>query len=204
MSVIIVVEGATDQPVAEKLALDAGLSIGQTLVMHGKSKIDRDLSKFGQAAKGSPWFVLRDLDRDASCAPAFVDGAKVPRSAWLCFRLAVRAVESWLLADREATARFLAVRPSDVPEAPDEESDPKATIVRLAARSRRASVRKGLVPSSGHIVRVGPEYARAIIELGMEHWDVERACAASPSLRRARTSLRRMATRWHAYVGQRR
>jgi len=57
----------------------------------------------------SAWAVLIDLDNDAACAPTL-------QEKWLALLLpvllsdAVRAVETWLLADRQRFAQFLSIQ----------------------------------------------------------------------------------------------
>ncbi len=51
------------------------------------------------------------------------------------FSLAVREIEAWALADREALADFMGVKQAKIPEHPDGEEDPTVTLVHLA-RSR--------------------------------------------------------------------
>jgi hypothetical protein len=125
-----------------------------------------------------------DLDADAGCAPPL-------RAVWLpqpapmmCFRVAVRAVEAWLLADREQLARFLGIAASRVPLAPETVLDPKRALVDLAARSRRRAIREDMVPRSGSGRSVGPAYASRLIEFVDGYWRPEMATNNSDSLRR--------------------
>ncbi len=76
---------------------------------HGKPFLKERIGGCNNASRHAPWVVLVDLDTDADCAPPF-------RATWLphpaphmCFRVAVRAVEAWLMADAETLARFLSV-----------------------------------------------------------------------------------------------
>lgn len=202
MSLQIVVEGDTDVPVVSKLAKDARLEVIGIIDLAGKSQLDLRLSRFNDAANGTPWFVLRDLDHDAECAPALLaDRSFVPKS-WMVYRIAVREVEAWLLADAESLADFLGVEPSLIPTDPDGEADPTTTLVNLARRSSRATVRKRMVPKPNSSAQVGPLYEAAIIEYGAEHWSLDRACRRSASLKRAREALRDLGRRWRAYVDQ--
>lgn len=66
------VEGDTDLPVARALLLWAGLAPGLEIDCAGKSKLDRRLPGYNEAARRTPWLVLRDLDRDVPCAAALV------------------------------------------------------------------------------------------------------------------------------------
>lgn len=62
------------------------------------------------------------------------------------FRIAVRAAEAWILADRGRVAEWLGVPAARVPHDPDSLDDPKPTLVDLARRSRRSRMRRDLVP----------------------------------------------------------
>lgn len=200
MSAFVVIEGDTDEPVARKLVQDAGLEVLQVFDAGGKGSIDKWFVKYNQASLSCPWFVLRDLDRDASCAPGFLKKRKIEQGLFMAFRLAVRELEAWLLADREGIAQFLAVPSSLVPRAPDEEPDPTLSLISLARRSKRRAIERALVPRPGDSAQVGPGYEAAIIDFGSNHWDLERACVCSPSLRKARSALHALSKRWHAFI----
>ena len=105
-----VVEGKTDEPVVRRLVDHAGACIDRIYVKGGKDRLKSDVRGYDNAARRAPWFVLVDLDRDKSLEPA-EDCAPVLRGKWLpnpacgmCFRVAVRAMEAWLLADAETLA----------------------------------------------------------------------------------------------------
>jgi hypothetical protein len=199
--VIAVFEGDTDLPVVRKLTRDAGLSISVPIDCGGKSQLDAELSGYNQAAKGSPWFVLRDLDDDAPCAGALLRQREFQPASWMCLRIAVRELEAWLLADAEGVVEFFKVAPSQIPLDPDGEADPTRSLVDLVRRSRSSSLRKAMVPKPGGHAAVGPLYEAKIIEFGELHWDLDRACRRSESLRKAREALRALARRWRTHVG---
>ncbi len=201
--IIVAVEGDTDLPVARKLVADSGLDIALEIDCNGKSRIDRDLIGFNNAAKGSPWLVIRDLNHDADCPPAFLEGQRFRATTWMCFRLAVREMEAWLLADAVAFAKFFDVPEDLLPDDPDGEDDPTATIIRLVRSSRSAQLRKAMLPPPGFHSVVGPLYEAKIIEFGGDRWSLARAAKRSRSLREARLALRRMARRWTRHVSGR-
>jgi hypothetical protein len=114
----------------------------------------------------------------------------------MCFRIAVRAVEGWLIADRERIASFLRITIAQVPDNPDTIGDPKQALVNLARRSRHSSIKNDLIPreSSGRIV--GPLYTARMIEFVQDSargWRPEQALRASDSLRRCIKRLRQLA-----------
>lgn len=200
MSLMVVVEGRTDEPVVRKLAGDAGLQVAEVLPMRGKDKLDLRLDGFNAAANGSPWFVLRDLDHDAECAPSYLRNLNLHAAPWMVFRLAMREMESWLLADREGLAQFLSVSASRIAERPDDLDDPKQALVNIARFSKKRAIVQALVPKKGDSAPVGPLYETALIEFSSSHWDLKRASKRSPSLRRARKALLELARRWSRQV----
>jgi hypothetical protein len=89
---------------------------------------------------------LTDLDQHG-CAPEIIKGwLREQPHGNLVFRVAVREVEAWLLADRVGFAKFLDVSIDLLPQEPDEVLDPKQTLINLARRSRIRSLREALVP----------------------------------------------------------
>lgn len=201
MSLMAVVEGDTDIPVVRALARSVGLELaGDPLDMAGKGKLDQRLDGFNNAAQGSPWLVLRDLDNDAPCAPTFVRSKGFVPSTWMVFSLAVREVEAWLLADAKGLSTFLHIPQTRIPTDPDAEQDPTVTLVNLARGSRRSAIRNGMVPQPNAAAQVGPRYEALIIEFATTTWSLDRACLRSPSLVRTREALRRLAERWARQV----
>src|SRR5262249_8487625 len=176
------------------------IEITQVFDMGGKAALDKALKGLNSAAKGSPWFVLRDLNHDAKCAPIYLSALRLKVSKWMVFRLAVRELEAWLLADREGFADFLGVSPSVFPDRPDEEDDPTQTLVNLARKSKKGAIVRAFVPRKGDVVSVGPGYEASIIEFGKLHWNLQRANKLSPSLRGARKALRDLASRWSRHI----
>jgi len=187
------VEGLVDEAVVKSLIHEAGANHGQIYGKKGKAHLRASIDGYNSAARFCPWFVLVDLDHDAVCAPDFCRRWIPVRSTKLCFRVAVRAVESWLLADPEAIARFLRVSQSHVPIDPDSEANPKQAMVNLAAKSRRRSIREDMVPRPGSGRTVGPAYTSRLIEfIQSPSWRPSIAANRSPSLSRCRASLLRL------------
>jgi len=184
-----VVEGIVDEAVIRRLLQDIGMPPGPVHVAGGKNQLRQRIGGYNHAAKHCPWIVLVDLNHEADCAPAL-------RAAWLsapakhmCFRVAVREVEAWLLADRQQIATFLGVPPSKIPQTPDSLDDPKGTMVNLARRSSRKEVREDMVPRPNSGRSEGPAYASRLIEFVHRLWRPSAAESHSDSLRRCRLAL---------------
>jgi hypothetical protein len=195
-----VVEGTIDAAVVRVLLRDVGIMPGTEYIMGGKAALDRRLPGYNAAARRSPWLVVRDLDEDADCAPSLI-AARVPQPApFLCLRIAVRQIESWLVADRVEMAAFLGVPLERVAREPDRLPDPKRHLVELARQSRRRDIRDGLAVRSGSGIDVGPAYVPLLTEFVECRWSPRRAAeeGRSDSLVRTVRRLRRFADegRW--------
>lgn len=183
------VEGMVDEVVLRHLVRQCGGAVGVVYGREGKSRLRQRLGGYNQAARFSPWAVLVDLDEDFDCA-ALLRAVWLPTlSPRMCFRVAVRSIEAWLLADRDGIAQFLSVPPSRVPPDPDALADPKRALVDLARGSRRRAVREDLVPRPGSGRAVGPVYTSEMITFVQQHWRPDVAERASDSLRRCRARL---------------
>ena len=140
------------------------------------------------------WVVLVDLDNDADCAPP-IRNAWVPAPAPnLCFRIAVREIEAWLIADKQTLARYLRIKAGDVPEEPEKLQYPKDVMVNLARGSRSRDIRSDIVPRENSGRRAGPAYASRLIEYVQERWQPEVAAERAESLRRAVNGLQKLAS----------
>ncbi len=178
------VEGIVDEAVIRRLVRHVGGEVHRVYGRNGKAHLRQRIHGFNQAASISPWIVLVDLNRDADCPPPLLADWLPHPSPHMCFRVAVRAVESWLLADRERISQFLGVPVGRVPHAPELIEDPKGLMVQLAARSRRRDIREDMVPRPGSGRLTGPAYASRLIEFTETHWRPRVSARFSDSLRR--------------------
>ena len=190
MIVTLAVEGHTDASVLRRVLDHAGLSVGPVYVTQGKAALDRNLLGYNEAARFKPWLAVRDLNSDEGCAPELARRLLPSPAPHMRLRIAVRAVEAWLLADDEAAGRFLGVARSVIPRDPENLINPKLILVNLARRSRRRAIRDSLVPRVGTSAIVGPGYTSSIIEFARDVWRPEAAAVRSQSLARLLRVLR--------------
>lgn len=188
----IAVEGITDEAVALRLIAHAGGEPGTVYGKQGKPKLRQQINGYTNAAKYSPWLVLVDLDHDADCAPPLKNGWVPQPPPKLCFRVAVRAIEAWLLADKERMAAFLGLSRGKIPDDPEALGDPKRALIDLARQSRKSAIRSDMVPRDGSGRPVGPAYTSRLIEFATSPWRPDIACQRSESLRRAVACLHRL------------
>ncbi len=184
-------EGITDEAVVRRLLRWVGTVEATIKVTSGKEKLLREIPTYGNIARLQRCFALVDLDRE-NCVPEALRSLGAEPSSLFCLRYAVRAVESWLMADREGIAGFLSVGINRIPVAPDLEEDPVSTVITIARRSRKRWVKEDIVPRPGSGRKRGPGYAGRMIEFIGEHWDIDVARRHSPSLDRAINCLHRL------------
>lgn len=191
--VTLAVEGVTDAAVLRKLLDAEGFEVYAVYGLRGKTNLDASLVGFNNAARFSPWLVVRDLDHDGVCAPALSEALLPTPGRWMRLRIAVREAEAWLLADPESLARYLRIRRALVPSDPEGLADPKQTLVNLARRSRRPAIVADMVPRQGLSADVGPAYTARVSEFALRHWRPEVAAKSSPSLNRCIERVRELA-----------
>lgn len=155
----------------------------------GGAKFWIKAASFNQAGMRMPVLGLVDLEREP-CAPALLAKHLPHKAQGFYLRVAVRMLESWLLADRSAIADFLCVSLAAIPKEPDGEPHPKRRLIELAKRSSNRSIREAMLPGDSGAL-VGPEYVTTMCQFIASHWQSERARKLSASLDRA-------CTRWIA------
>ncbi len=155
---------------------------------HGFGAIKRDLKSYNKASKHTPFFVLTDLDQN-ECPPSLIhEWMTFKKHPHLIFRVAVKEIESWLLADRKGFADFASVALSRMPADPEALPDPKMELFEIIKKSRKRELKEDILPRyKGD--RMGPNYNGCLSEFVIKSWNVKRAVKHSPSLERAFDNL---------------
>lgn len=191
---LVVVEGALEVFIATKLltsldALDDGV---RPVDKGGRNSFWARAADYNRAARHFPVFGLVDLEQSRCASGLIAEQLSVDLHPDFALRIAVRMVESWLLADAASLARFLNVSQAVFPVAPDEEQSPKLALVNLARRSRSRRIREALVPDAASHGIVGPDYTATLGTFAAEAWAPLRAQARSKSLARAVMAIQRV------------
>lgn len=189
-SVYVATEGLTDTAVVRRICSELQIHILAVYGEQGKDQLSQSLHGYNQSARRWPWLVLRDLNSDAGCAPLLRQELLPDPAPHMVFRLAVREMESWLLADRGAFSQFFSVHIRHVPEDPESILHPKRRLVDVVRRSRSRHVREDIVPPTGSGRSVGPGYLGRITDFVQTAWSPEAASLRSDSLRRCLERLR--------------
>ena len=191
MFVPALVEGHLDAVFLPKLFSQIGRS---DLVLNirdsgGGSKFWPDATRYNDAGRHQRIIGLVDLEQ-WECAPTLIRHELPNKNQGFHLRIAVRMLESWLIADRHSIAAFLRIKMSTVPVDPDAERHPKRKLIEIAGRSTRRAIRDAMLPGTTGAT-VGPDYVATMSEFVSKHWQVSAARLNSPSLERA-------CTRWAA------
>lgn len=169
--------------------------VSQLLRKGGFGYLRSRIRPFCEMARSEPLLLLTDLDANV-CAPTL-------RSSWLgsnpapdnfLFRVAVREIEAWLIADTVALKKLLGGRVR-VTQNPDCIPNPKEFLLSLAASAPRA-VKNDLLPMKGAVASKGLGYNRRLCGHVRTDWDPSRAAQSSASLARTINALRKLNERF--------
>lgn len=188
--ITVAVEGLTDEAVVIALFKNMDLALGTRYITRGKGLLDKNITGYNNAAQHHPWFVLRDFDHDEKCPPLLVKRLLPNPSRQMCFRLAVREVECWLMADAERFSDYMGISKTILPDNPESLDDPKAFVINAVMKSRNRRIKEDVTPRPNSGSRVGPAYGSAISEFAQKHWRPEKAAKKSDSLKRCMERLR--------------
>ncbi|MCP5052212.1 MAG: DUF4276 family protein [bacterium] len=185
ISIFVFVEDNLSDTVVRELLRKSPNSFNITgSVTNGCDKIKKKIKSINESAKGMPFMVLVDLDSE-ECAPTRIyTWLPKPKHPNLIFRVAVREIESWIMADADGFSRFLDINTALLPLDMDSVGDPKQFLIQLAKKSRIKELKNAIVPKPGSKAKVGPDYNGSLIGFVHEKWDVQRAIQRSDSLKR--------------------
>ncbi len=160
------------------------LIVHNTRVMGGFGQIKKNIHAFNNAAREMPYIVLTDLDNNPTPIELIDDWmGRRQRNVSFVFRIAVREVEAWLLADQSGFSSFLGISKKLLPAKPEALIDAKSTLFNLTRRSRKSELRRAILPVG--TASQGPDYNATLIDFVADKWDIQEAIMSSDSLRRA-------------------
>ena len=184
-NVILAVEDELSESISTQILRHFDIEIWYTIRGKGNVSLQQKAPELNRSANGAAIFLLTDLDTPRECPPGLIQSwIKGPINPRFFFRVAVMEVESWVMADRAGFAAFLSIPLHRIPSPTDDILNPKEFLLSLARKSKKKAVREALVPAQGATLSVGNQYNTLLSEFVREHWDLERAATASPSLKR--------------------
>ena len=191
IAVCLAVEDALSEVVLRRMLLESSQDyvVGTVFSRGGFGYLKGLTPAFNRAASGMPYIVLTDLDARTCPLQLIADWLPQPKHPNLIFRIAVREVESWLLAHAEGFAKFLGVSEQIIPRDPETLIDPKQSVIAIARRSRNRVLREAIVPKDKSDARIGRDYNGQLAAFVNDHWSVSAALKRSQSLYRAMRAL---------------
>jgi hypothetical protein len=192
-------EGRSDDAIARKLIEAAngvpGTAYTDRRAARGKSSMEGQLLRLNaRASYGRPVLALRDLDQDAPCPGALVARILPDRNPRLLLRICVREIETWLMADSAAYAKFCGVKESRIPRNLEAIPDPKRLILNWVDSGEAAKLKRHVDEKRKIGVPFGALLGEWHAEFAANHWDPIKAAKSgrSASLSNALTRLREL------------
>lgn len=183
--------------VLERLIIETNgaLEICVSIPPKGSGELKRKLQSLIKLAPNVPVIMLTDLDLKA-CAPSLAaewfGNTKKPKP--LLFRVAVREVEAWLLADRTNFSEFAKVPLTKIPKSPEALDDPKQTLLNLIARYSPSTLKSDVISNRGHDPKQGLAYNERLSQFVLHDWDPVQASSQADSLARTRKRISELAS----------
>ncbi len=192
MHLFIATEDELSEAVAERLvhASSNPWIISVRIRKNGYGYLKSKLSELLKTAKKVPVFLLTDLDL-AQCAPSLIKDwiGERPIPDGMLFRVVVREIESWLLADVEGLSVFLGIPKDRFPEHPETSLDPKQLLLNIVRRYGSRTIKTELLPARNARAGIGIGYNATLTAFVRNEWNPQRAATRSDSLARTMRRL---------------
>lgn len=160
------------------------------MIKGGKGKIKTKLAEYNRSAKKLSFCLVIDLD-DNECAPSLIDQwFKFAKNERLFFRVAVKEIEAWVLADYKNFSKFLNVSPDVIKKKiPNLEADnildPKETLLQITNAKSKIARKENIVFVSEGKFYQGSAYNSEMSNFIHSFWNVKFAAQNSNSLQKA-------------------
>lgn len=186
----LLVEGILDEAVGRRIIQEAGGRVSAVYGKRGAGYIENKIAGFNNMAQGMPLLALVDLmDTQIECPVTVVERWIPSRQKQMIFRVVVREIESWLIADSVNLASFLRVARKRIPNNPEGLDDPKRKLINIARGSRSTEIQRLLVPPQDSTATEGIGYTSKLQQFVYNQWDPEAASQRAPSLHRCRRAI---------------
>ncbi len=187
--------------IVEKHNLQSGRRLvfykGFPSIMGGFGEIKKKCGAFmNMALAGQYTLLLTDLDT-TDCPMTLIrqwffsgreDSCRLPHQ--VIFRVAVREVEAWIMADKEGLSEYLGISKTNFVDDPESLSDPKKFLINVLRQKARTKKIRDTIPKG--TAAIGPMYNANLCQFVRDAWSPENACLRAPSLLRAFNALKRL------------
>lgn len=193
--IVIATEDALSESVAQRLVAEtrSRLTVSNMIRRNGAGYLRSKFRSFCEIARHTPVLLVTDLDT-TTCPSALIEtwSSRDGIPGQLLFRIAVRQIESWILADREGIAKFLSVKVANIPKTPDALTNAKQSMLQVAQKAPR-SIREELLADRDAIAAQGLGYNDLLSKFVRTSWNPRNAASRSGSLDRARMRFAELA-----------
>lgn len=193
IQVALAIEDDLSRAIGLRLLAELPIPLTPNLILQkgGFGYLKSGMKSWREISQRQIVLILTDLDRVACPLALRADWlGETPPPANLLLRIAVREVESWVLADHDAMRKLIGSK-GTLPPLPDNLPDPKQHFLKLAKFAPR-KIRQDLVKETGAVASQGIGYNACLTEWVQSVWSPERASKRSPSLERTRKRLREL------------
>lgn len=157
-AIYIATEDVLSEAVADRLIEEEnqGIYVSVRVRNQGSGYLKKNIRSFTEIAHKIPLLLITDLDR-TECPATLIDdwcGKTVLPKTFL-FRIAVREIEAWLLADRKGFSTFSGVPIDRIPNNPESLDDPKQTLLNIVKQYGKRSVKADIVSTSYSSAKIG-------------------------------------------------
>lgn len=186
-NIVLATEDELSEFLGEKLIKDANTNLNVTLKLRkgGFGYLKSKIPNLCGLSKTQPVILFTDLD-NCECPKILIDSwfKNVSRPKEFLFRVVVREIESWVLADHKAFAEYFGISQAKLPQDPDSILDPKAMLLKLVGGSRR-DIKDAMIAKKGALAIQGVGYNTVLGDFIRTSWSSHRAQERSKSLKRA-------------------
>lgn len=185
-AIYVATEDALSEAVVERIIGSVGGHMEVTPIRkNGVGYLRKKFPELVRLARSIPVLLVVDLDR-ADCAPTLISEwcRNSPIPSGMIFRVAVREVEAWLMADREAFGTFIRAPINQIPIDPDTLGDPKQILLGLVRRYANRQTKEAVLPRRGATSKVGIGYNSELVRFVRDSWRPDFAARNSESLAR--------------------
>jgi len=191
-SVYLAAEDSPGLAVGRKLITEAHpLTVYREENARGYGKLKAKARNYHQMGVRMPVLMLTDLDENECPSEIIKEWIGDAPSVGFLFRVCVREIEAWLIADRERLAEYFGISPAKISSSPESLDDPKAELIRLSQLSRQRAIRAAFMPHQS--APIGPGYNEYLERFIINDWRPDVATSFAPSLAKARLRIRELA-----------
>lgn len=186
-NIVLATEDELSEFLGEKLIKEANTTLNVTLRLRkgGFGYLKSKLPSLCSLSKSQPVILFTDLD-NAECPVKLIshwmNGMEKPQG--LLFRVVVREIESWVLADHKAFSAYFGISQAKLPSDPDSLPNPKAALLKLIGGSRR-EIKDAMIAKKGALAIQGVGYNTVLVDFIKTSWSSIRAQERSKSLKKA-------------------